>query len=65
MRGEKGETTLEDFLRKFHDTMSDSCAAQKNVNHLMMDLFAQASSCTGEPSEIKMIRAEMKDFYCW
>ena len=65
MRGEDGETTLDQFLKKFRATMSDSCNAQKNVNQVMLDLFAASQSSTGEKSEIEMIRAEMRDFYCW
>ena len=65
MRGEEGETTLDSFLKKFRATMSDSCAAQKNVNKMMMDMFASVASSTGEPSDIEMIRNEMRDFYCW
>ena len=65
MRGEDGETTLDMYLKKFKATMSDGCNAQKRVNNIMLDMFATAASCTGEASEIDMIRKEMRDFYCW
>jgi phage shock protein A len=58
-------TVLDDFVKKFSATMSDSCAAQRCVNELMLDMFAQTSARGGSPNEVSNVRGDLKSFYCW
>ena len=66
LKGDTDDTKLENLLRTFQASMSDSCAAQVNCNALMMDLIVGArlgEDCTEDQKQ--ELRQQLRSFYCW
>ena len=57
---------IDELLKKFRATMSDSCMAQQNVNALMLRLCAEALCGEGATEdEIEDAMKNTRSFYCW